>query len=109
MTTEEVHADDVARVLRSLRRLLMVVVVIGALLITANRLMAHRACESSRKDRIDNAAGWTSHREYIQKVTGAASVKEDVKSAAREANLTYTRVSARLTNRADVNCSRIIP
>ena len=87
----------------------MAVVVVGALLISANRLMAHRACEGSRKDRIDNAAGWTQHRWYIQQVTGAASVKEDVTAAARTANRTYTRISARLTDRADVNCNRIVP
>lgn len=109
MTTDAERAAAVENILRWLRRSIVAVVVVGALLIGANRLMAHRACESSRKDRIDNAAGWTAHRTYITKVTGAASVKEDVKSAARMANRTYTRISARLTERADVNCDRLVP
>lgn len=65
---------------------------------------ARSACRDAKSDRIDNAAAWTAHTVYITKVTGAASVKEDVKTAAREAVKTYERVSKNLTKRALVDC-----
>lgn len=70
---------------------------------------SRQACERGKLDRADNAAGWTAHRVYITHVTSAASVKEDVKSAAREANRTYERISRELTKRARLDCEKAIP
>jgi hypothetical protein len=70
---------------------------------------SRQACERGKLDRADNAAGWTAHRRYIEHVTAAVSVKEDVKSAAREANRTYSRISRSLTVRARLDCRRAIP
>lgn len=70
---------------------------------------AREACENSKLDRIDNAASWTAHRDYITSVTAARSVKEDVKRAARKANLTYTLTSAGLRVRANIDCHDTIP
>lgn len=66
-------------------------------------------CERSKADRIDNASAWTAHRVYITKVTGADSVQEDVKRAARIANRTYRRVSRHLKARSKVECRRAFP
>ncbi len=66
-------------------------------------------CERSKLDRAANAAGWTAHARYIAKVTVAASVKEDVKRAAREAARTYSFVSADLSKRSKLNCAKTYP
>lgn len=70
---------------------------------------AREMCVQAKVDRIDNADGWTAHSEYIGKVTAAASVKEDVKHAARKARRTYTRISASLSIRARVDCKKAHP
>lgn len=70
---------------------------------------ARKACRTSKLDRIDNAASWTAHREYIESVVLAASVKEDVKRAARRANRVHRRTARRLTARARVDCAREHP
>lgn len=67
------------------------------------------ACERTKLDRADNAAGWTAHRNYITQVTGAASVKEDVKAAARGAVKTYARISVSLTERSLIDCADAYP
>lgn len=61
-------------------------------------------CERGKLDRADNAASWTAHTKYILSVTQAASVKEDVKIAAREASKTHQRTSASLNSRAKIVC-----
>ena len=109
MTESEDRAQAADNIMRWLRYIFAAVLVAMAMFIAANRWTVYQACENNRKDRIDNAAGWTAHRWYIQRVTGAASVKEDVKSAARKANLTYTRISERLTSRADIDCGGVLP
>lgn len=62
------------------------------------------ACERAKKDRKDNAAFQNAHTKYITKVTGAKSVKEDVKSAAREAVKTFRRTSSSLQDRSEIDC-----
>lgn len=112
--------DPVNVVLHSLRTVLIAVCLTGVALLafygwtdyqnrrdSANASRA--ACERGKLDRADNAAGWTAHRRYIQKVTGAASVKEDVKTAAREASTTYARISVSLSERARVDCVQAFP
>jgi hypothetical protein len=66
-------------------------------------------CARGKLDRADNAAGWTAHRKYISHVTSAASVKEDVKVAAREAIVTYERISLDLSRRARLDCAAAFP
>lgn len=66
-------------------------------------------CERSKLDRAANAAGWTAHATYINHVTSAASVQEDVKSAARVAVRTYIRISRELRERAHIDCSSAFP
>lgn len=66
-------------------------------------------CERNKLDRAANAAAWTAHRTYIEKVLKAASVKQDVKDAADDAVKTYKIVSADLSKRSKVDCDRIFP
>ena len=66
-------------------------------------------CERGKLDRIDNAAFQRAHKVYIDKVVLAASVKEDVKEAAREAVETYNRTSASLAARSKINCQKAFP
>lgn len=66
-------------------------------------------CERGKRDRVDNAAFQRAHAKYIRVVTGAKSVKEDVKSAAREALQTYDRTSTSLTERAKISCALTYP
>ncbi len=109
MTEREERKQAADRILRWLRIVFVAVLVAMSMFIGANRLTVYRACENNRSDRIDNAAGWTAHRIYITSVTGAASVREDVKRAARKANQTYTAISASLTKRADIDCGGVLP
>jgi hypothetical protein len=67
------------------------------------------ACERGKLDRKDNADFQVAHTEYIRKVTGAASVHEDVKKAARTAIKTFERTSQRLSKRAVLKCQAAIP
>lgn len=67
------------------------------------------ACERSKLDRIDDAAGWTAHRDYIQNLTQAASIKEDIKREARVVIKVYERISVDLTKRSLVDCERENP
>lgn len=112
--------EPAAAVLKSLRRLLIALCLIAVGLLTfyawssyegrkAIVKSARAACEAEKLDRIDNAAGWTAHSLYITNVTSAASVKEDVKAAARQANMTYREVSESLTMRARIQCEREVP
>ena len=66
-------------------------------------------CERGKLDRIDNAAFQRAHSQYIFSVTEAASVKEDVKRAARKARRTFKRTSGSLTKRSKINCSVAFP
>jgi hypothetical protein len=61
-------------------------------------------CERSRSSNRDNAQGWTAHVQYVSSVTQAASVKEDVKRAARREIARLEVVAARLRDRASVSC-----
>lgn len=101
MNAEHAPVDRVLNLLRGIGAFVLVAAICLALL---NGWTSYRACEASKDDRIDNAAAWTAHGKYITKVTGAASVREDVKSAARMANRTYQRISRSLTSRARVSC-----
>jgi hypothetical protein len=76
----------------------------------ANNIRNQRAgCERNKQDRADSAAFQTAQTVYINKVTGAASVKEDVKRAAREARKTFDRTSASLTARSKIDCKKAFP
>jgi hypothetical protein len=66
-------------------------------------------CERSKLDRKNNADGWTAHAAYIDNVTRAASVQEDVKRAARTAVTTYERVSRDLRRRSHIDCADVFP
>jgi hypothetical protein len=66
-------------------------------------------CERSKLDRKATSNFQNTHSEYIRKVTGAASVKEDVKEAAREALKVYRKTSASLNSRANINCKEAFP
>lgn len=66
-------------------------------------------CERGKLDRADNAAFQRAHSEYILTVTGAKSVKEDVKRAARKARKTFRRTSHDLTVRSKINCEKVFP
>lgn len=66
-------------------------------------------CEATKEANAASAAGWTAHAEYINKVTQAASVKEDVKRAARKAENTYVESAATLTAISNVNCKKLYP
>lgn len=66
-------------------------------------------CERGKLDRAASAAGWTAHRIYIERVTGAQSVQEDVKRAARVAERTYVRISRDFTARARLDCKDAFP
>lgn len=67
------------------------------------------SCERGKLDRRDNAAFQRAHTTYITRVTGARSVKEDVKQAAREAQQIYKITSQRLTDRSKINCKKVFP
>ncbi len=109
MTDSEERTQAADQIMRGLCYIFVAVVLIALIFVAANRWTVYRACENSRQDRIDNAAGWTKHRWYIEKVTGAASVREDIKSAAREAIGTYDRISKHLTERAEIDCGGLLP
>ena len=71
---------------------------------------AQRAgCERGKLDRSANAAFQRAHTEYITTVTGAKSVKEDVKKAARKAVITFRRTSQDLSRRAKIKCAKAFP
>lgn len=75
-----------------------------------NLVKSQRAgCERGKLDRTDNADFQRAHTKYITSVTDAASVKEDVKSAAREAVQTFRRTSEELTQRAHIICADVYP
>jgi hypothetical protein len=61
-------------------------------------------CERNKHDSFDNAAFQRAHSHYIQKVTSAKSVEEDVKNAAREARRVFVSTARRLSIRAQINC-----
>lgn len=86
------------------RRQLAVVMTGLALVMFAVILAQKNECVRGRASRIDNADGWTAHRNYISAVLDASSVKGDVKSAASEALIVYDRISKSLTARARVDC-----
>lgn len=113
-------SSDVDRIVRTLKTLLVVVAVLWLVFLGGVWWTGYEgrvtivdgqraACRANLLDRADNAAGWTAHRDYIAKVTGAASVKEDVKTAAREASATYARISMTLTQRAAIDCDKKHP
>lgn len=66
-------------------------------------------CQRSALDRKDNADFQRAQSKYIRKVTNAASVKEDVKKAAREARKTFRRTAKSLVNRSKINCKKAFP
>lgn len=66
-------------------------------------------CERGKLDRRDNADFQNAHKEYIDKVVLAQSVKEDVKRAAREAVAVYDRTAPSLTERSKINCEEAFP
>lgn len=66
-------------------------------------------CERSKLDRMSNAAFQRAHTKYINRVTSAKSVKEDVKRAAREAVLTFEQTSYDLSQRAKIDCKQAFP
>lgn len=68
-----------------------------------------RGCERGKEDRRANADFQRAQSAYILKVTRAASVKEDVKRAAREARKVFTRTSSDLTERSKINCKKAYP
>lgn len=75
-----------------------------------NSVTAQRAaCERGKLDRNSNAAFQRAHTEYITTVTGAKSVKEDVKKAARKAVKTFRKTSQELSERAKIKCAQAIP
>lgn len=74
-------------------------------LIKSNR----EGCERSKLDRRDNAKFQIAQRKYINKVTAARSVKEDVKKAARDAKDVFVKTSASLNRRANINCKEAFP
>jgi hypothetical protein len=67
------------------------------------------ACERNKLDRADNADFQRAHTKYITSVTGAASVQEDVKRAARKAVVTFRRTSNSLTSRSKIDCKTAFP
>jgi hypothetical protein len=66
-------------------------------------------CERNKLDRSDVAAFQRAQTTYITSVTGAASVHEDVKRAARKAILTFDRTSKGLTARSKIDCKKAFP
>lgn len=68
-----------------------------------------RGCERGKLDRADNAAFQRAHTIYITKVTGAKSVKQDVKDAAEIAVITFRRTSANLAARSKIDCETAFP
>lgn len=68
-----------------------------------------RGCERSKMDRSDNAKFQRAHTRYINKVTGAQSVKEDVKKAARQARSVFLSTSQKLTLRSRIDCKEAFP
>lgn len=68
-----------------------------------------RGCERSKKDRIDNARFQAAQATYIHTVTGAASVKEDVKVAARKARKVFIETSSGLRKRSKIDCKAAFP
>lgn len=69
----------------------------------------HKGCERGKLDRKDNSDFQRAQAKYIKKVTGAKSVKEDVKIAAREARKVFVRTSRSLINRSKINCKQRLP
>lgn len=67
------------------------------------------ACERGKLDRKDNADFQVAHTVYITTVTGAKSVKEDVKRAARTAVVTFNRTSQSLAKRSTIDCTKVFP
>ena len=70
---------------------------------------ARAACETVQLDRESNAAAWTAHKAYIEKITSAKSVKADVKRAARKAEHTYDIVVTDLQRRTRQRCRQAFP
>lgn len=68
-----------------------------------------RGCLRGKRDRQDNADFQRAQSRYIFKVTQAASVREDVKRAARIARRTFKRTSTSLTKRAKIDCKKAYP
>lgn len=66
-------------------------------------------CERNKLDRKDNADFQRAQALYILRVTSAASVKEDVKRAARTALKTFNRTSKSLEHRARIDCKKAFP
>lgn len=66
-------------------------------------------CERNKLDRADNARFQTAQTGYIASVTGALSVKEDVKTAARKAIVVFRQTSADLNERARIDCTKAFP
>lgn len=73
------------------------------------RMGQFMACERGKLDRRDNADFQRAHTTYITTVTGAASVKEDVKVAAREAKKTFDRTADSLDARSRIDCAKAYP
>lgn len=113
---ENIPADTAARVVKLLIcGMLAMLVVVAYVFYTdfegrKNTVTAQRAgCERSKLDRTANAAFQRAHTEYITTVTGAKSVKEDVKKAARKAVKTFQRTSKDLSKRAKIKCRKAFP
>jgi hypothetical protein len=68
-----------------------------------------RGCERDRIDRRANADSWTAHLTYLRNVTAAASVKQDVKRAARDAIEVYERTAMDLQKVASISCDDQYP
>ncbi len=64
-------------------------------------------CERATNDRINNARAWTSNVTYLEKVLAAASVKEDVKTAATR-NIKYQAESANQLRRNLFECEPLV-
>jgi hypothetical protein len=75
-----------------------------------NLVKSQRAgCKRGKLDRKDNADFQVAQTTYIGKVTGARSVHEDVKSAARQATITFKRTSRSLEGRSHIDCAKAFP
>jgi len=68
-----------------------------------------KSCELGKIASQNLADFETAQAEYIRTVTGAASVKEDVKKAARKALRTFKRTSAAAQRRAHRDCIKAFP
>lgn len=91
--------------LKTMRNLMVAVAFFGVLSIGYVEKNRYEGCERGKKDRVTNAAAWTKHAAYINSVLRAPSVKEDVKRAARDAQLTYLMASKDLTTRSRISCA----